>query len=125
MSDQSPYGYQQASNSQEPKKGFNIFGLTWEKNLVSHPVPAAPKNVVLAYVLWFFLGVFGVHQYYIGNMKRGLFILAAWAIAAITSAIFIGGIIGLALFVYWIYEAVTLNDQVQEANSGQIRQSIL
>lgn len=125
MSDQNPYGYQQASNSQEPKKGFNIFGLTWEKNLVPHSVPAAPKNVVLAYVLWFFLGIFGVHQYYIGNVKRGLFILAAWAIAAITSAIFIGGIIGLALFVYWIYEAVTLNDQVQEANSGQIRQSIL
>ena len=34
-----------------------------------------PKSLLLAYVLWFFLGVLGIHQFYLGKVGRGLLYL--------------------------------------------------
>ncbi|WP_436527534.1 TM2 domain-containing protein [Actinoplanes sp. HUAS TT8] len=34
-----------------------------------------PKQVGIAYVLWFFFGVLGVHQFYLGKTGRGLLYL--------------------------------------------------
>lgn len=44
----------------------------------AHPVPvvAVPqKDMGIAYVLWFFFGVLGVHHLYLGNIVRGLLYL--------------------------------------------------
>lgn len=36
-------------------------------------VPAAPdKSTGVAYLLWFFIGVFGVHHFYLGKTARGV-----------------------------------------------------
>jgi TM2 domain-containing membrane protein YozV len=124
--EQPPAGYN--TPNQDPGNGPSLFGITWQKNLVPIAPSQAgrpPRNTLLAYVLWFFLGMFGVHQYYLGNFKRGLMILAVWILAAITSGIFIGVVIGFALFVYWIYEAITLQEQIQEVHNGLVRQSVL
>jgi hypothetical protein len=39
----------------------------------------ADKSVGLAYVLWFFLGVFGAHQFYLGKIGRGVGYLLTFA----------------------------------------------
>ena len=122
-----PYAYSQAPTGETGASGFNIFGLTWEKNVVrqpnnGHTTPSA-KSVGLAYVLWFFLGWIGVHQFYLGNTARGLFNLALWAVTAFLGLFFF--VFPLIFTAYWIYEAVTLNDQTQEVNNGYIRKSIL
>lgn len=125
---QNPYSTPQGFGApqQAPQAGgFNIFGLTWQKNIVPNPagVPAAAKTSVLAYVLWFFLGWAGVHQFYLGNTNRGLFNLALFGA---TFVLGLTGIpFGLIYTAYWIYEAVTLNDQTLEVNGGYIRKSIL
>ena len=51
-------------------------------NMPSYPV--ADKSVGIAYLLWFFLGWFGGHQFYLGRIGRGvgyLFTLAWFTIA--------------------------------------------
>jgi TM2 domain-containing membrane protein YozV len=117
------------SDSQQngPSAAPNLFGVTWSKNYVSVPRPTTPKNTVLAYVLWFVfgLGTLGVHQFYLGNTKRGLIFLTLWILTFILSIVGIGFITGLALIVYWIYDAVVLHEEVQEVNNGTIRQSVL
>lgn len=30
-----------------------------------------PKELVVAYLLWFFLGIFGAHHFYLGKVGRG------------------------------------------------------
>jgi len=53
----------------------------------TYPLPAgnpsfstpADKSTGLAYVLWFFLGVFGVHQFYLGKVGRGVGYLFTFA----------------------------------------------
>jgi TM2 domain-containing membrane protein YozV len=115
------------SDSQQngPSAAPNLFGVTWSKNYVSVPRPSTPKNTVLAYVIWFFLGQIGVHQFYLGNAKRGLIFLSLWLLTVILAVVGVGFITGLALLVYWIYDAVVLHEQVQEVNNGTIRQSVL
>lgn len=122
--EQNPFAFNQAPQAAPAAGGFNIFGLTWAKNIVPNPTPpASQKSVGLAYVLWFFLGAFGVHQFYLGNSARGLFNLA---LMAATFVLGLTGIpFGLIYTAYWIYEAVTLNDQTLEINTGRIRKSIL
>jgi TM2 domain-containing membrane protein YozV len=121
---QDSYQAQQAA----PAGGFSIFGLTWQKNIVPNPAtngmaPVTQKTAVVSYLLWFFLGIFGVHQFYLGNTSRGLFNLALFFttfILGLTTIPF-----GIIYTAYWIYEAVTLNDQTNEVNQGYIRKSIL
>lgn len=122
-----PYANNQPYGAGSPG-GFSIMGLTWEKNIVPNPAtngmaPTNQKSVPVSYLLWFFLGWTGAHQFYLGNNSRGLFNLLLWLVTTILGVfLFVTPLIWTA---YWIYEAVTLNDQTHEVNKGYIRKSIL
>jgi hypothetical protein len=69
---------------------------------VTHAAPNAlpPKSVGVAYVLWFFLGLFGGHRFYIGKIGTAiLYLLTA-------------GIFGIG----WIIDVFTLASQVRRVN---------
>ncbi|MGW3101282.1 MMPL family transporter [Streptomyces sp. NPDC001100] len=63
--------------------------------------PRAPKSVAVAYLWWFFLGLFGIHHFYLGRTGRGLLHLCTL------------GICGLG----WLADALTLPHQVRSANA--------
>jgi len=63
--------------------------------------PSAPKSVGVAYLWWFFLGLFGGHHFYLGRTGRGLVHL------------FTIGFCGLG----WLADGVTLPRQVRSANA--------
>ncbi|BCY13903.1 TM2 domain-containing protein [Actinoplanes sp. L3-i22] len=62
---------------------------------------SSPKQVGLAYVLWFFFGAIGVHQFYLGKTGRGLLYL------------FTLGILGIGCLI----DLFTLPSQVREVNA--------
>lgn len=70
------------------------------------------KNMLVAYLLWWFLGWAGVHRFYLGRVKSGiaqllLFILGwATAIFVIGYALIIGWLIWWALDAYFTYKIV-------------------
>jgi uncharacterized membrane protein len=86
------------------------------------------KNLVVAYALWFFLGVLGAHRYYVGHVVKGLLFLIGTIIAVALSQAnsfysdskapilfsIIGGVIGLVVFVFWIIDAFKLRRLVAE-----------
>lgn len=72
-------------------------------NQASGAAPAGGKSVGVAYVLWFFLGVIGVHQFYLGKTGRGI------------SYIFTLGWVGIGLLI----DLFTLPSQVRKANGQQ------
>jgi TM2 domain-containing membrane protein YozV len=62
--------------------------------------PAQEKSVGIAYLLWFFLGVLGAHQFYLGKTGRAI------------SYIFTFGWLGIGLLI----DLFTMSKQVQQAN---------
>ena len=51
------------------------------------------SRLIIAYLLWFFLGVFGAHRFYLGRFWTGLLYL------------FTGGLLGVGWFVDMFYTA--------------------
>jgi TM2 domain-containing membrane protein YozV len=60
-----------------------------------------PKSLGVAYVLWFFLGVLGVHQFYMGKIGRGILYLLT------------GGVFGIMV----IWDLFTLPGQMRMVNA--------
>lgn len=61
---------------------------------IEKPVDLKHRKRIVAFLLAVILGIFGLHHFYIGKMKRGLISLGI-------SAILIGGIGSLIFFVAW------------------------
>lgn len=59
------------------------------------------KSKFLAYVLWFFLGLLGIHKFYLGKVGTGIIYL------------FTGGIFGIG----WFIDLFTLGTQVDTYNA--------
>ncbi|AWB47078.1 hypothetical protein DCC85_20755 [Paenibacillus sp. CAA11] len=72
------------------------------------------KNMFVAYILWYFLGLFGGHRFYTGRTGSAIFQL----ILTIT-------VIGLAVnWIWWIVDAFLVHKWVKEYNY-QIENRIL
>ncbi|MDQ0776389.1 RND superfamily putative drug exporter [Streptomyces aurantiacus] len=71
--------------------------------------PHAPKSVGVAYLWWFFLGLFGGHHFYLGRTGRGLVDL------------FTIGLCGLG----WLADGATLPRQVRSANARRASRDVL
>jgi TM2 domain-containing membrane protein YozV len=75
------------------------------------------KNMVLAYLLWFFLGSFGVHRFYLGKIGTGITQLILLAVGSATTVILVGFIPLLVLGVWWIADAYFVYKHVTDANA--------
>ena len=65
---------------------------------------AGPVDYNLAWILLTFLGIFGVHRFYMGKIFTGLIWLC-------TGGLFLLG---------WLWDLLTLNEQLSEVNSTQL-----
>lgn len=77
---------------------------------------AAKKDVVLAYIIWFFLGSFGLHRIYMGYTFSGVFMALLHIISWALTIVFIG-FIGLAIIgLWWLIDAIRLMGWVENHN---------
>ena len=83
---------------------------------------ANKKSALLAYVLWFFLGFFGVHRLYLGRVGSGLAMLALHGLSWLTYWILIGwigfGILGL----WWLIDALLIPGITRDYNNRLVDQ---
>jgi TM2 domain-containing membrane protein YozV len=84
-------------------------------NRKNHSVLLAPfakkmggDNQIVALLLCFFLGMLGVHSFYLGNKKKGIIQLALCIIGAITSPFLIGIPILAALGIWVIIDFIRI-----------------
>jgi TM2 domain-containing membrane protein YozV len=89
---------------------FGLFFVGWLIDLFL--IPSLNRNAdlryqsgqvdyTLAWILLTFLGVFGIHRFYMGKIGTGIL----WLLT--------GGLLGIG----WLYDLWTLNEQVDEINS--------
>lgn len=74
------------------------------------------KNMILAYVLWWFLGWAGVHRFYLGKTQSGLAQLALSVIGGATAILLIGYVFLGIWGIWWMMDAYFVQKYVHEAN---------
>ena len=84
-------------------------------NLELEKVKTQQLSVVLAYLLWWFLGIFGMHRLYTKQSKWWIYIVLG-IIGVITTFILIGYLILIGLFILWIIDGFKLNGVVKTFN---------
>ena len=88
---------------------------------MQHP---APKSPVAAYLLWFFLGTFGAHRFYMGRTGSGMGMLGLCLGSFLLSFVVIGLIGYPILFCWWVVDAFLiskwLQDEMPPALAGSI-----
>ena len=90
---------------------LGLFFIGWFIDLVLIPAMAreadqrfesGPVDYDLSWILLTFLGIFGIHRFYMGKVFTGILYLLT------------GG-----LFLVWVlYDFLTLNEQISDVNSG-------
>ena len=74
------------------------------------------KNVIVAYLLWWFLGWAGVHRLYLGRVKTGLAQLILFAIGVVTLILLVGYVFLAIWGVWWLLDAFFTYKIVTEEN---------
>lgn len=100
---------------------------TQELALLESEMRAKEKNMILAYLLWFFLGTFGVHNFYAGNSKSGIGKLILLVASIILSFVLIG-VFGFVILGIWVLVDAFLlyrwindhNAELEQTIAGQI-----
>ena len=75
-----------------------------------------PKSVVLALVLWLFLGGLGIHRFYL-NRRHALTILLLTLAGVVFSAFGIGLLLLFPVFVWLLIDLFRIPGWVREHNS--------
>ncbi len=72
-------------------------------------------NLVVAYLIWFFLGYGGVHRMYLGRWISGLLMLGVFVMSWVLSLVFIGYVgLGFILF-WWVVDALLIPGMVRRS----------
>lgn len=78
------------------------------------------KSVLIAYLLWFFLGWFGIHRLYLGRIGSAIAMLVLHGLSWLTHFILIGfvgfGILGL----WWLIDALLIPGMARRYNNRLI-----
>ena len=77
------------------------------------------KNIVIAYLLWWFLGWAGLHRFYLGKTKTGLMMLGLSILGYATLIIGFGFIFLLYWGIWWVLDAYYVQKYVLEINTAR------
>lgn len=87
---------------------------TQEQILIEQRVTNDAKSVAAAYLLWFFLGTLGAHRFYLGRTGTGVAQLLLLVVGWLTLAIVVGGVLLIALCIWWIIDAFLIQGMISE-----------
>ena len=74
------------------------------------------KSMLLAYVLWLFLGTFGAHRFYLGKIGTAVTMLVIALVSYALVFVFIGFFGLFALSIWWIVDAFLIYSIVNQHN---------
>ena len=77
------------------------------------------KSLIVAYVLWLFLGYVGAHRFYLGRPLSGFIMLALSAVTLLLSVVSFGllGFLWLVVGLWWLVDALLIPGIVAGRNS--------
>ena len=85
---------------------------------------ANKKSTLLAYILWFFLGLFGLHRMYLGRVGSGIAMLALHGLSWLTQYILIGCVGFAILGLWWLIDALLIPGMTRTTTTAWSTSSI-
>lgn|SRR5699024_9970757 len=86
-------------------------------SIVNSELENQKKSMLVAYLIWFFLGGLGVHRFYVGKTGSGVAMLGLWVLGMLTTWIlFIGFFFLFVVYVWAIIDAFLLHAFVNTMN---------
>ncbi|WP_082470552.1 MULTISPECIES: TM2 domain-containing protein [Micrococcales] len=83
------------------------------------PVYVVRKSVLLSYILWFFLGVFGIHKFYLRAPFMGIFYLILHGLGWLLAPILVGYVFFALLGLLMLIDLFTIPVRVGLINAGE------
>jgi len=74
------------------------------------------KSVVVALVLWFFLGGIGAHRMYLGKVGSGIVMALLSIFGWLTLGVLIGFLFLFIVFIWWIIDLIVIIKSVKSHN---------
>ena len=102
---------------------FEMSLSTEQQMLVEQRLSNDKKSVMVAYLLWFFLGGLGAHRFYLGKTGSAVVMLIMLVLGVILTAVYIGLLVLLALGIWLLVDAFLIPGMI-EADSRQKRERI-
>jgi TM2 domain-containing membrane protein YozV len=81
-----------------------------------HLANSMRKETGVAYLLWFFLGEFGAHRFYLGKTGSAIAMLLIFLISIPLAFVFVGYFGLFAIFIWWIVDAFLIPGWVRTHN---------
>lgn len=100
----------------QPQNGYPYAAQPGQPTVV-HQTVISPKSMGLAYVLWFFLGGFGAHSFYLGKTGSGVGHIILTAVIILFSwTLILPLVFGLAQLIWWIVDACLIPGWTERSN---------
>jgi TM2 domain-containing membrane protein YozV len=96
---------------------------TQQQMLIEQRVTNEAKSTGAAYLLWFFLGTFGAHRFYLGRTGTAVTQLLMTIIGWLTVVLVVGIFILIAVGIWLLVDAFLIPGMIQ-AQKDQVRQSL-
>ncbi len=77
---------------------------------------AHKKSTLIAYLLWWFLCVFGAHRFYLGQVGTAIAMLVITLVSFVGLIIFIGIFGFMAVGIWWLVDAFLIPGIVRQHN---------
>ena len=76
------------------------------------------KSSGIGYLLWFFLGGFGAHRFYLGRTGSAVALLVIYIVSWILTFVAIGALGLIVIGIWWIVDAFLIPGMVRENNES-------
>jgi TM2 domain-containing membrane protein YozV len=86
-------------------------------NLAMMRYDANRKSILIAYLLWFFLGWFGVHRFYLGRTVSGIVLLLLTLMSMGLAFVFIGYVLMIIPALWFLLDALLIPGMVSRSNN--------
>lgn len=77
---------------------------------------AKKKSLLIAYLLWWFLGSLGVHRMYAGRMASGVAMLVVFVVSLALTIVAVGFVGLLVIGAWWLVDAILLPGMIESYN---------
>jgi TM2 domain-containing membrane protein YozV len=82
---------------------------------------AAKKSLLVAYLLWFFIGFAGIHRFYLGATGSGIAMLVIFLVSIPLALVAVGLLGFLVLGIWWLVDGLLIPGMAERHNTQLIQ----